>query len=327
MRQCGRAAIKVIVVVGVLAFAGLYFSSAALKSSLKPNERERVRLARKVGPFDGARAFATLERLLALGPRPSGSPALTSARAYIADELRRAGVQVREHEFTGHSTGGSVSMTNVTGVVRGARKEAILIGTHYDTMPTDEFAFVGANSAAAGAAWLLEMARTLGASRDGRTFWFVWFDGGEADSGDPNQGSRAYVEYLRQSGEWEYLRAVIIVSRVGDCYLALNRDPEAPEWLTDVIWDHAAYRGYGLHFGRGSLDIHDDHTAFREAGAPAIALMDASYGGSRAEHTRYWHTEADTIERICPASLQAVGDVLYDAFPAIDARLDASPEG
>ena len=38
-------------------------------------------------PFDPARAWTHLERLVALGPRPAGSPALRQARAYITREL------------------------------------------------------------------------------------------------------------------------------------------------------------------------------------------------------------------------------------------------
>ena len=39
-------------------------------------------------PFDGAAAFRHLERVVALGPRPAGSPASAKTRAYILAELR-----------------------------------------------------------------------------------------------------------------------------------------------------------------------------------------------------------------------------------------------
>lgn len=327
MYRSGRVAIKVIVVMGMLAFAGLYLSSLTLKRTIQPNERERVTVARKVGPFDSARAFSDIERMLALGPRPAGSPALATLREYLTGELRRAGLTVREQAFTADTAHGPVTMTNLTGILHGPRDGTIVIGTHYDTMPAEDFTFLGANSAAAGTACLLELARVLGREWRGRTLCFVWFDGGEANPTQPWQGSRAYVEDLRKSRELSALRAAIVVTRVGDCYLTLNRDPAAPEWLTDVVWDHAAYRGYGFHFGRGALNILDDHAAFREAGVPSIALLDASYGGSRAEHSRNWRSAGDILERICPESLQAVGDVIYDSLSAIDARLDVSPEG
>jgi hypothetical protein len=50
--------------------------------------------------FDPARAWAHLERLVAIGPRPAGSPALRQARAYITRELASIGLTVQEQPFT-----------------------------------------------------------------------------------------------------------------------------------------------------------------------------------------------------------------------------------
>ena len=44
--------------------------------------------------FDGAAALRHVERLVAIGPRPAGSPAAARARTYIVDELRKAGVSM-----------------------------------------------------------------------------------------------------------------------------------------------------------------------------------------------------------------------------------------
>ena len=64
-------------------------------------------------PFDGPRAYRDLERLVALGPRPAGSPALERARGYITGELRRVGWKVREHAFTARTPRGQVRMVNL----------------------------------------------------------------------------------------------------------------------------------------------------------------------------------------------------------------------
>src|ERR687892_1692197 len=50
--------------------------------------------------FDGKRAWADLERQVAFGPRPSGSPALTQTREYIVSELKKAGIDARQQAFT-----------------------------------------------------------------------------------------------------------------------------------------------------------------------------------------------------------------------------------
>src|SRR5215471_17002943 len=44
--------------------------------------------------FDSARAWEHLRQLVAIGPRPAGSPAIRQARAYITCQLSRLGFMV-----------------------------------------------------------------------------------------------------------------------------------------------------------------------------------------------------------------------------------------
>ena len=46
----------------------------------------------------------------------------------------------------------------------------------------------------------------------------------------------------------------------------------------------------------------DDHTPFLEAGIPAVDIIDFDYP--------YWHTTADTPDKVSPASLQIVGETV-----------------
>ena len=48
--------------------------------------------------------------------------------------------------------------------------------------------------------------------------------------------------------------------------------------------------------------ILDDHVPFIQAGIPAVDLIDFDY--------EYWHTVADTSDKVSPESLQVIGDVL-----------------
>lgn len=48
--------------------------------------------------------------------------------------------------------------------------------------------------------------------------------------------------------------------------------------------------------------IIDDHTPFLERGIAAVDIIDLDYP--------YWHTAADTADKVSPASLQRVGRVL-----------------
>lgn len=272
--------------------------------------------------FDGARAYEDLETIVGFGPRPSGSAALETTRQYIRGELREAGLEVWEQPFTASTPVGAIDMVNVVGVVEGTEDGVIVIGNHYETKLFEDFEFVGANDAGSSTAWMLEMARALGPNRKGRTVWLVFFDGEEAfvtwSSTDSLYGSRAFVQHLVDSGRRDDIEAMINVDMIGDCSLAVRKESGAPAWLTDAIWATAAELGHEEQFTTSFLSIQDDHIPFRRAGIPAIDIIDFSFGPSNS----YWHTPQDTLDKVCPESLQVVGDVIYHALGRVEDGLD-----
>jgi glutaminyl-peptide cyclotransferase len=48
--------------------------------------------------------------------------------------------------------------------------------------------------------------------------------------------------------------------------------------------------------------VIDDHIPFIQKGIPAIDIIDLDYA--------YWHTTADTADKVSPASLERVGRTL-----------------
>ena len=56
--------------------------------------------------------------------------------------------------------------------------------------------------------------------------------------------------------------------------------------------------------GQGPTLI-DDHVELQKAGIRAIDVVDFSYGPDNS----YWHTPADSLDKVSPQSLQVVGDV------------------
>lgn len=219
-------------------------------------------------------------------------------------------------------------MTNLSVTCEGTRPGTIIISGHYDTKYLPYINFVGANDAGSSTAFLLEMARTLGPTREGYSVQFVWFDGEEAivdwSETDSLYGSREMVRRLREDDRLGEIKAMINVDMIGDCRLNILRDPGAPGWLRDVIWSTAAELGYSRNFTWIEKSLDDDHMPFRRAGIPAINLIDFEYGENALEHGLNWHTERDTIDRVCPESLQAVGDVLFHALPRVERHLMAN---
>lgn len=328
MNRLGATAIKVIVAFGVIAFATLYFVGFVLQRAARPVEAERVIPNANRSPFDGARAYRDLETIVGFGPRVAGSKESGELRSFIRSGLETAGLEVFEWSFDAATPLGRKAMVNVVGVVKGTRPELLILGNHYDTKYFPDFSFLGANDGGATTAWMMEMARTLGPSREGRTLWLCFFDGEEAfeewSARDSLYGSRAFVKRLRENDELSLVGAMINVDMIGDCYLGVVEDADAPIWLGRILRNKAGELGYRNHFLSASLKIEDDHLPFRQAGIPSINLIDFRYGGSLFDHRKNWHTSNDTIDRVCPESLQAVGDVIYHILPTIDGYLDSN---
>ena len=272
--------------------------------------------------YDGTAALAHVSRLVALGPRPAGSPAGARARDYIVSELKRLGVTVRVQAFKADTPHGRLAMANVIGVLPGRRPDVIVVGGHYDTKWFADFAFVGANDGGSSAGFLLEFARALKADGPREyTYWITFFDGEEARASwtatDSLYGSRHMVSELTRTRALP--RAMLLVDMIGDRDLALRREAYSTPGLVDIVWSSARRLGYGRHFLDQVMPVEDDHAPFLRAGVPAIDLIDFDYPP--------WHTVNDTLDKVSAQSLQIVGEVVVDALPRIEDWLGRTPGG
>lgn len=317
--------VKAIAAVGGFGFVFLLVlvASYGLEGAFKPDDSQRVSLGRGLSPFKADRAFEDLKSILSLGPRPSASVGMDAQRTYLKRELGKVGLTIREQAFDAETPIGTVRMVNLVAIVEGTDPRILIIGNHYDTKMFDTFTFLGANDGGSTTAWMLEMARVLGPKRMGLTIWLCWFDGEEAivdwTQTDSLYGSRAFVKELQNSNQARQVAGMINVDMIGDCYLGIQKDRGAPGWLQDTIWAKAQELNYGKHFLATSQSIDDDHMPFRTAGIASMDIIDFRYGGSIVDHARTWHTAEDTLDKVCPGSLQAVGDVIYHALSEIDA--------
>ena len=204
----------------------------------------------------------------------------------------------------------------------------MIVGAHYDTKDAIP-GFVGANDGASGVAVLLELARAL-PRRAGRARRCSWSPStreearGDRDfDRDGTRGSRQYVEYARAGGEQgsvplAEIRAMVLFDLVGDCDLqiplraelrpgplrAASRSPRRSSTATR------------RRFSSTASPVDDDHVPFLEAGIPAVDLIDFAYGPG-APPGGYWHTPEDTLDKVCPASLEKVGETALRAIPRI----------
>ena len=77
-----------------------------------------AQIAPKVA-FDSSKAWEHLRKQVALGPRPSGTPAIVETRKYISQQLKAFGIEAREQPFIGMTPLGEVSMANVIATIPG----------------------------------------------------------------------------------------------------------------------------------------------------------------------------------------------------------------
>ncbi len=290
------------------------FLAVLLSTALGP----RRSCAADSANFSGARAFEDLRRLVAFGPRPSGSKALAEARRWIVLELEHSGWRVEQDSFVAPTPLGNAPMVNLIAKLPGARPEVVIIAGHYETKRFDDFKFVGANDAGSSSAFLIEMARLLARRKNRMTYWLVFFDGEEAirewSATDGLYGSRHLVAKLTASGELSRIQALILVDMVADAQLDIHRETNSTAWLADLIFSVAGRLGVGKYFSRERQAIEDDHVPFVNAGVSAVDLIDFDYGPRNS----FWHTAKDTLEHCSPQSLTIVGRVVTAALDEIE---------
>jgi Zn-dependent M28 family amino/carboxypeptidase len=271
-----------------------------------------------VNGFSGGRAFEDLKRLVELGPRPSGSPALAKARQEISRQLKLAGLVAEEDNFTASTPLGPVPMTNLIVRIPGEQKKIVMVAGHYETKRFDDFKFVGANDGGSSGAFLIELSRVLAARKNKFTYWLVFFDGEEAfvdfSATDGLYGSRHLVQKLTASGELSRFEAVIVVDMVADSDLNIHRENNSTPWLTDRVFTAASRLGYGRYFRDDMRDYVDDHVPFVNAGVAAVDLLDFDYGRGN----RYWHSAEDTLDKCSPVSLTIVGRVVMSTLEDLE---------
>ena len=269
--------------------------------------------------FDGQRALEHTRHVVALGPRPAGSPALAKTRDYIRQELKALGLTVTEQAFEATTPAGKIRMVNVRATIGGAENSRrLIIAGHYDTKLFRNASFVGANDGGSSTGFLIELARVLKQAPPAMPVELLFLDGEEAvrlewQDPDNRYGSRYYVESAEKGGTLKQIAAFILVDMIGDADLGIKREAQSTPWLTDVIWNAAGTLGR-REFLAEATPIEDDHIPFLRAGVEAVDLIDLDY--------EPWHTPADTMDKLSAKSLQAVGDVLLAALPEITRRLN-----
>lgn len=259
-----------------------------------------------VPPFDGQRAYQHVVAQVELGPRVPGSEASARARAYFRRHLEAAGWEVEEEAFTYRGT----RLVNL--VARRGSGPVVILGAHYDSRPRADRdqdparrqdPVPGANDGASGAAVLLELPRVLRWDEARVAVWLYFFDGEDSGNIDDWTWAVGASHAAASLPPDRKVEAMVLLDMVGDAdqqfYWEGNSDPN----LRAALWDTGGQLGYRSVFvPEVKYTIMDDHVPFVRRGIPAVDIIDFDYA--------YWHTTADTADKVSAESLARVGRVV-----------------
>ncbi len=216
----------------------------------------------------------------------------------------------------------AASFSNLVATWPAGGGRAVWFGAHWeskeeanqDTDPARRTEPVlGANDGASGVGVLLQLMRHV-AARDVQfpfRLGVVFFDGEDGfEDCHPLAGSTYFVSRL-VPGE---VGRFILLDMVGDPaarFVNETRSLESDPGLWDALWKS---RSAGLkdNFPGERKAILDDHVPFIEAGIPAVDIVDAGRapGEGLFGFPPYWHTTGDALDKLDPAMLGKVGQLL-----------------
>ena len=256
---------------------------------------------RQVDRFDEDRAWTWLERQVALGPRPAGSPASRK----LAAQIRRALPRGRYQAVPG-------GLRNVIGVTPGRDpNRRVIVGAHYDTKDIPDF--VGANDAASGTAAMLELARSIKPRSVEPTILWMAFDGeespGAGDEGDfEREGLRGSKVAARKYAKGT--EAMILLDFVADKQLSTPREANSDVQLWNRLRAAARRAGTLRHYPNDNFGaVSDDHIPFIRRGVRSIDLIDFDFP--------CWHQTCDDLSAVSKESLDVTGETVRELLASL----------
>lgn len=260
-------------------------------------------LPRETSDFDGQQALRYAQKLMSFGDRIPGSPQIQETAHFIQSELTRDGWSVTFQDFVHQST----HLRNIIAKNSDLPPD-VIIAAHYDTRALSDqetdpalqaLPVPGADDGTSGTAVLMELARVFQSKN--LNLWLVFFDGedqGHIHDWDWSVGAQYFADHLASKPD-----AVVVIDMIGDSDLNVYREKQSTMELTDEIWNTAQSLGFENQIiDEEKYTMIDDHLPFLRLGIPSCLMIDFDYP--------YWHTRADTLDKISGESLYAIGQTL-----------------
>jgi len=289
----------------------------------------RPALAQLKPVFDAKRMMADVTYLAspALEGRGVGTKGLEKAASYIIKSLKSSGIKPAGENggwvqtFTVNGPKGTpVTVENIVGVIPGKNPklagQSVVLSAHYDHLgygwPNVRAAFAGqmhpgADDNASGIAVLLELARTLAKSAPDRSIILLASTAEESGL----LGARHYVKVMKKYPVAKAIADVNLdtVGRAGKKIMVFDSNT-ATEWRF-IFMGTEATTGIQTALVQQAVNA-SDHTAFTEAGVPAIHI----FGSPTADY----HRPSDTADKVRPESLVRVAALTKEVIEYLAQR-------
>ena len=268
---------------------------------------------------DPQRIFADLAHLASpeLRGRKPGDPGNElsvqfAEKQFTAAGLAPAGDKQSFRQAFAFRAGGTTH--NVLGVLAGSdpvlAKQVIIVGAHIDHLGVNRDGAInyGADDNASGAALVIELARLfkLCGVRPKRTVLFIEFNAEEMGL----IGSRHYVDapVFPLADTIAMFNFDMVGAGSGTGALIFGGTDARNAWMTELLRKTAAAGKLAHVIETVPQKLASDHAPFVETGVPSL------FAFSRPDPHPGYHTPADDIDNIRPASLKVMAELFWAAL-------------
>jgi len=244
-------------------------------------------------------------------PRDAGTIRGRIAANFLLDSASAVGADVRRDTFRAQTPRGEKEFTNLYAEFKSHDESArwVVLVSHYDTKSGVNSP--GANDGASTSGLLIGIANAFSNWNESRgNLLLVWTDGEECMTAyGPNDGfwgSKRAAEYLVEKGR--KVQSVICLDMLGDKDLQIMVPSNGSQALRKIAVHASKRAGYPGLVRLTDDVVKDDHIPFLDRGFKAIDMIDFNYGPDNC----YWHSAADTVDKISQESLLKSGKVVAE---------------
>ncbi|MBE0646529.1 MAG: M28 family peptidase [Bacteroidales bacterium] len=296
-------------------------------------EKSKPYIASDIPVFSADSAFTFVATQVDFGPRVNNTKAHDACAAFLTAKLREYSQEVVVQSGTVTAFDGTLlKFQNLIASFGPSGNNRILLGAHWDSRPyadhdPDEANFYqaidGANDGASGVGVLLEVARQLRLKAPPIGVDIIFFDA--EDYGPPE----ALQEGLNSGDFWglgsqywaknphlpdyyaKYGILLDMVGAAGATFLMEGVSMEHAPQVVKKVWDIGGMIGYSSYFlfQRGGYITDDHYYVIRDRGIPMIDIIHLDHTSETGMY-KHWHTVDDSLDKIDPGTLQAVGQTL-----------------